>query len=260
MEVLKKDEIKCIFPKRDENSHKGNFGYVGIMGGSIEYSGAVKLANLSCASLTSGAGVVRLIVPEEIAISVMPYLLEQTLFTVQSKGGHMIFDKEKNPLPVFMGEREWFNSADVYAMEYSDIKDNHKILYGENLICSLNIKKEDLRLQCEAEMKNLLMRFRKHYLLFADNPKEINNALFSVTKTINAIFKAILRLKEIEVSKSAYANLNKICEIFDADKQFYEKLLCAKDRHCKFSKAETYKLADEAIMQLEKLLEFINNM
>ena len=171
-----------------------------------------------------------------------------------------IFDKEKNPLPVFMGEREWFNSADVYAMEYSDIKDNHKILYGENLICSLNIKKEDLRLQCEAEMKNLLMRFRKHYLLFADNPKEINNALLAVTKTINAIFKAILRLKEIEVSKSAYANLNKICEIFDADKQFYEKLLCAKDRHCKFSKAETYKLADEAIMQLEKLLEYINNM
>ncbi len=171
-----------------------------------------------------------------------------------------IFDKEKNPLPVFMGEREWFNSADVYAMEYSDIQDNHKILYGENLICSLNIKKEDLRLQCEAEMKNLLMRFRKQYLLFSDCPKEINNALFSVTKTINAIFKAILRLQEIEVSRSAYANLNKICEIFDANKQFYEKLLCAKDRHCKFSKAETYELADEAIIQLEKLLEFINNM
>ncbi len=171
-----------------------------------------------------------------------------------------IFDKEKNPLPVFMGEREWFNSTDVYAMEYSDIKDNHRIIYGENLISSINIKKEDLRLQCEAEMKNLLMRFRKHYLLFSNNPKEINNALFAVTKTINAIFKAILRLQEIEVSKSAYANLNKICEIFDADKQFYEKLLCAKEKHCNFSKSETYKLADEAIVQLEKLLEYINNI
>ena len=82
-----------MFPKRDENSHKGNFGYVGIMGGCIEYSGAVKLANLSSSSLVSGAGVVRLIVPKEIAVSVMPYLLEQTLFPIESKNGHMLFDE-----------------------------------------------------------------------------------------------------------------------------------------------------------------------
>ena len=93
MEVLGKGDIKCLFPRRDENSHKGNFGYVGIMGGCIEYSGAVKLANLSSSSLVSGCGVVRLIIPKEIEVSVMPYLLEQTLFPIESKNGHMLFDK-----------------------------------------------------------------------------------------------------------------------------------------------------------------------
>ena len=78
MKELKKEDIKCIFPKRDENSHKGNFGYVGIIGGCTEYSGAVKLANLSSSSLTAGCGVVRVIVPKEMASSVTPYLLEQT--------------------------------------------------------------------------------------------------------------------------------------------------------------------------------------
>lgn len=93
MKVLEKEDIKCLFPRRDENSHKGNFGYVGIMGGCIEYSGAVKLANLSSSSLVSGCGVVRLIIPKEIEVSVMPYLLEQTLFSIKSKNGHMLFDK-----------------------------------------------------------------------------------------------------------------------------------------------------------------------
>ena len=93
MIVLEKEDIKCLFPRRDENSHKGNFGYVGIMGGCIEYSGAVKLANLSSSSLVSGCGVVRLIIPKEIEVSVMPYLLEQTLFPIESKNGHMLFDK-----------------------------------------------------------------------------------------------------------------------------------------------------------------------
>ena len=93
MKVIEKEDIKCLFLKRDENSHKGNFGYVGIMGGCIEYSGAVKLANLSTSSLVSGAGVVRLIIPKEIEVSVMPYLLEQTLFPIESKNGHMLFDE-----------------------------------------------------------------------------------------------------------------------------------------------------------------------
>ena len=131
MKELKKEDIKSIFPKRDENSNKGNFGYVGIMGGSIEYSGAVKLANLSCASLTSGCGVVRLIVPKEIANGVMPYLLEQTLFTIESKDGHMIFDKEKidksleklKTLAIGMGWGESSENEKIlsYILETKDI-------------------------------------------------------------------------------------------------------------------------------------------
>lgn len=122
MNILKKKDIKNIFPKRDENSNKGDFGYVGIMGGSIEYSGAVKLANLSLASLTSGAGVVRVIIPKEIVNGVMPYLLEQTLFTIESIDGHMIFDKEK------IDKSLEKLKALAIGMGWGEGKDNKKIL------------------------------------------------------------------------------------------------------------------------------------
>ncbi len=131
MEELRKEDIKNIFSIRDKNSNKGDFGYIGIMGGSIEYSGAVKLANLSNSALTSGAGVVRLIVPKEIADGVMPYLLEQTLFTIDSKDGHMIFDKvqvdkalEKlKALAIGMGWGESNNNEKIlnYILETKDI-------------------------------------------------------------------------------------------------------------------------------------------
>ena len=131
MKVLEKEDIKCLFPKRDENSHKGNFGYVGIMGGCIEYSGAIKLANLSSSSLVSGAGVVRLIIPKEIAVSVMPYLLEQTLFLVESQDGHMLFDKDVidksleklKALAIGMGWGECIDNEKIlkYILETKDI-------------------------------------------------------------------------------------------------------------------------------------------
>ena len=71
------------------------FGTVGIMGGSLEYSGAVKLANMSASAVRSGAGIVRVIVPENIASAILPYLLEQTLYPLKCDNkGHIYFDMD----------------------------------------------------------------------------------------------------------------------------------------------------------------------
>lgn len=87
-------DIKDKFVQRPNNSNKGDYGYVGIMGGSLEYSGAIKLANLSASAMRTGCGVVRLIIPEGIAKAVAPYLLEQTIFPMKDENNKMIFSEE----------------------------------------------------------------------------------------------------------------------------------------------------------------------
>lgn len=79
-----------VLHSRDQLSHKGDYGYVTVMGGCVEYSGAVKLANMSAAALRAGCGVAQLAVPQSIAASVAPYLLESTLLPIPSdERGHM---------------------------------------------------------------------------------------------------------------------------------------------------------------------------
>lgn len=51
---MKIEDIKDIFKERKRDTHKGNYGYVGIMGGCMKYSGAIKLANMSASSIRSG--------------------------------------------------------------------------------------------------------------------------------------------------------------------------------------------------------------
>lgn len=84
--------LPLLLPRRNA-SNKGTYGYVGIMGGCVEYSGAVKLANLGISALRAGCGVAKLIVPQGIAQSVAPFLLESTLCPLPDEGGHIIFDK-----------------------------------------------------------------------------------------------------------------------------------------------------------------------
>lgn len=73
-------DIQSIFKERRSDSNKGDYGYIGILGGCLEYSGAVKLADMSCSALRSGCGVVRVIVPKSIVKFICPQILEQTVF------------------------------------------------------------------------------------------------------------------------------------------------------------------------------------
>ena len=93
---IENSDIKEIFKIRNPESNKGDFGYIGILGGCENYSGAIKLANMSATALRAGCGIVRLIIPKNIENFVAPYLLEQTMFTFDTdEKGNMIFDENK---------------------------------------------------------------------------------------------------------------------------------------------------------------------
>ena len=64
MKSLNRWDIKKLFPKRDRNAHKGDFGKILLLCGSRGYTGAAALA--ARGALRTGAGVVYLAVPESI--------------------------------------------------------------------------------------------------------------------------------------------------------------------------------------------------
>ena len=107
--------------------------------------------------------------------------------------------KAKNPVPVIMNRDEWYSSFDVYAIEYSDLKSNYRIIYGSDLVKDIIINKPDLRLQCEAELKDLLLKYKVNFLMNIDSEKEMRRVIDIITKTLIVIFRSILRLCDSEV-------------------------------------------------------------
>lgn len=97
------EDIKNLFLKREKDTNKGDFGKVGILGGSINYSGAIKLATMSLASLRSGCGLVKVIIPDEIVSSLSPILLEQTLFPYKNLEDIKKSIKDLDSLAIGMG-------------------------------------------------------------------------------------------------------------------------------------------------------------
>lgn len=114
VKYVNEEQIVTLFPKRPSESHKGSFGYVALIGGSLEYSGAIRLAvhanaamhegednnagSLAAqadASMRSGAGVATVAAPRSICPLILPQVLEATLYPLSDEEGEIVFNEEE---------------------------------------------------------------------------------------------------------------------------------------------------------------------
>ena len=86
-------DIAMLLPKRDENAHKGNFGRILLLCGSLGYTGAAYFAAMG--ALRTGAGLVYLGVPESIYAIEAGKLNEPVIFPLPDQGGRL----ERNAIP-----------------------------------------------------------------------------------------------------------------------------------------------------------------
>ena len=93
--LFEEDDASSLLGKRDNYSNKGTYGYVTLIGGCTEFGGAVKLANLSACALRSGCGVCRIATPKSVCPSIMPYLLESTLYPLSENDGAIKFEESE---------------------------------------------------------------------------------------------------------------------------------------------------------------------
>lgn len=191
-------------------------------------------------------------------IVVMDNLLAIDLKKANSALGD--FMKTKNPLPLFMDKDEWFNSCDVYPIEYSDIKDRYIILYGEDIVKPLILEKTNLRLQCEHEVKNLLIKLRQNYLAQSNDLKSIEVLLKKSSKSFFALFRAILRLTEENVSFDHEEVINLLAEKVKMDKDVFLKLLDLRTDSKAISKAEYEITIQKLIDSTNEILKYIDRM
>ncbi|MBO4470553.1 MAG: NAD(P)H-hydrate dehydratase [Clostridia bacterium] len=93
--LVEQADLAGLFAARKNFSNKGTYGYTALIGGSKKYSGAIRLAGLAGAAMRSGAGVVKLAVPDVLFPIVAPVVLESTVFPLDDDGNEIVFSEKK---------------------------------------------------------------------------------------------------------------------------------------------------------------------
>jgi predicted nucleotidyltransferase len=83
------------------------------------------------------------------------------------------WDGKKQPAPLIIARNELERSADVFAIEWLDMRENHRVLFGADVLANLQVPMRLHRIQVEYELREKLILLRQGFLLSANNDKKI---------------------------------------------------------------------------------------
>lgn len=103
------------------------------------------------------------------------------------------WSRDGNHAPLLFARETLLRSADVFPVEFSDIKQTHRVLYGADPFEKMEIDTAMLRLELERELKSKVILLQENFLA-AGSPKEVDRLMASSVSAFLTLFKAALRL------------------------------------------------------------------
>lgn len=102
--------------------------------------------------------------------------------------------KQKQPLPLFLSREEVENSCDAFPIEFLDIRQNRRVLYGEDVVEKIEVKTAQHRRQVEHETRAGLLRLRERFLGMQRSKKEVSQLMLDSLPTFSTLFRHALIL------------------------------------------------------------------
>ncbi len=160
-----------------------------------------------------------------------------------------------NITPTILSYNEFISSADIFPMEYFDIKELHKVLYGDDVFQGLEISRANLRLQTEDRLRGCINSLRQVLLLSESNPKYIANGVRHTHGLYNAIFRSILRLAgEEKIAYTYVENLKAVSEYIDFNPQPFKDI-------CKIAKDTPIEgVVVDLVLALVNIVDFVDKL
>jgi len=85
--------------------------------------------------------------------------------------------RRKLRAPLLMTTEYIQRSVDVFGVELLEFQSNHAVVYGPDPFAGLSFRKEDIRLQCERQLKAALIKLRQGYIRAMGKPKIVAGLL-----------------------------------------------------------------------------------
>lgn len=161
--------------------------------------------------------------------------------------------------PLIMTPEYIQNSLDVFPIEFLNVRLCHQTVLGEDIFRDMAIKRDDLRHQCEREVKVKLIGLRQGYLSSMGDSKTLSgNFSASITGHI-PLFRGVIELKGGTPPLPAHQVIDALSESTGVDCSAFREVLSAKKDGFKKGSLDTlFERYYHATEQIKKVIDDIS--
>ena len=162
--------------------------------------------------------------------------------------------------PLFLTKKHMESLLDVFPLEFLDMKDNYVLVYGEDVLQSLEISGRHIRLLCEHEIKGKLIRIRQAYLEAGRHKKNIKIILRESLNSLLPVFRNVIRLKNQQPAGDKENILKQLCREFNLDDHVFLPIYKDRTREVTIAHDDAEMILEKYIVELQKLAHHVDQL
>jgi predicted nucleotidyltransferase len=170
------------------------------------------------------------------------------------------WQKRSIPVPLFLTRGYIESSLDTFPLEFFNIQSAYQVIYGEDILKNLLITSQNLRLQCERELKAKLLLLRESFLQAHGKARLLKELINQSLPAFISIFKALLYLKGGRIPETHGGLIPAIAENFGLDGGLLQTLWQIKTGERKPGEQEMKKLVLNYISEIKGLSKQVDQM
>lgn len=143
-----------------------------------------------------------------------------------------------NPPPMTMTTEEWRGSADIFPMEYADILERHRVLYGTPPFEGVRVSPSDLRWQLENQAMGKLLHLRQGVLAAGGDARRQLDLLEVSKSAVLVLFRATLHLHGVAAPADAVTVAQETARLAGFDPDPFVRVVRHVRKEAKLSTAE----------------------
>lgn len=129
-----------------------------------------------------------------------------------------------HPLPIPFTLEQLKTSADVFPLEMLDMKDNRRVLHGEDVLAAIEVSMANLRHQLEYELKSKRLQLEGRYMIATGDRKALLSLLTETVSAFLVLARGALRLFQPVVPASKLEALRLLGQRLDIPVDVFEMI------------------------------------
>lgn len=162
--------------------------------------------------------------------------------------------------PLFFDPETLHASLDVFPIEFLDMQERHRTLWGPDPLAGLQIGRGNLRLQCEQELRGKWLKLCQSYVEGASTPSDLERILRVALSSIVVLARTLLRLGGEDPGGAADAVLDRTQVRFGASTASLRKAYQVKRGDLRLEGSDFETLYHEVLEEVQGLVRVVDGL